>query len=269
MTLTNSVVSGNTVTNGRGGGIMNTGYAEHLSRVTVSNNTADGNGGGIFALGLTYVSQSGIIGNTAGGDGGAMFSENGQQLDQSLIAGNKAVHGAGIYNAWVVQLTNDTLAGNTASGTGNAGGALYDSVLFNSGSAQVTNVTISGNRSDDGGGIFDGSGGGIAVHNTIIAGNKMNSGTTDTNCDISNGAPLTDNGNNLDSGHTCGLTGPGDKQNTNPKLGALANNGGPTRTMALLTGSPAINAGSQPAPSVDQRGVHRDSRPDMGAYEKH
>jgi len=128
---------------------------------------------------------------------------------------------------------------------------------------------ISGNRSDDGGGIFDG-GGGVVVHNTIVAGNKATSSSTDTNCDISqNGAlPLTDAGNNLDSGHTCSLAGPGDKSGVNPKLSSLANHGGPTKTLALLTGSPAINAGHSPAPTVDQRGVKRDSRPDMGAFER-
>ena len=78
---------------------------------------------------------------------------------------------------------------------------------------------------------------------------------------------LTDAGNNIDSGSTCGLNGPGSWSNTNPKLGVLANNGGPTRTMALLSGSPAINAGSSPAPAVDQRGVKRGAKPDIGAFE--
>src|SRR6185369_7977586 len=64
---------------------------------------------------------------------------------------------------------------------------------------------------------------------------------------------FADGGNNIDNGTTCGFTG-AVGQNTNPLLGALANNGGPTRTHAVGAGSPAINAGSN-ANAVDQNGA--------------
>lgn len=271
-TLTNSVISGNKALDGVGGGLLNDGEVEHLSRVTVSGNRAvTGDGGGIYGYDVTYITQSSITGNLAGGNGGGFWSDDGQQIDQTLIANNTAVQGGGFWNEWKANLTNDTLTGNIAVGTGNAGGAFYNSTTNTSSeTAQLTNVTIQGNRSDDGGGIAQ-FGGGFTVHNTIVAGNKANSGNTDTNCDItsSGASPLTDAGNNIDSGNTCDFDGPGSRFNTNPKLGALANNGGPTKTEALLAGSPAINHGSSPAPTVDQRGVARDSRPDIGAFEVH
>jgi hypothetical protein len=270
-TLTNTVVSGNKALDGIGGGIVNaggssSGLIERLSRVTVSGNQASGDGGGIYDYYGSSISQSTVSGNTAGGHGGGLWNFDGLQIEQSLIANNRAVQGGGFWNEWRALLTNDTFSGNVASGAGNAGGAFFESdVNSPDTSAQFNNVTISGNRSDDGGGIAN-IGGGVTVHNTIIAGNRAVSGSTDTNCDVS--LPLTDVGDNIDSGHTCGLNGPGSRSNTNPRLGALASNGGPTRTMSLLSGSPAINAGSSPAPAVDQRGVNRDSRPDIGAFEK-
>jgi predicted outer membrane repeat protein len=267
--LTNSVVSGNKALTGLAGGILNCGEIEQLTQVSVTGNTAATSGGGIYAESATDISRSTISGNVAGGNGGGIFSNDSQQIDQSLIANNRAVQGAGLWNQWRAQLTNDTLTGNVAAGPGNAGGAIYNNNVNGTSSVQLTNVTISGNRSDDGGGIAQ-FGISVSAHNTIIAGNRATSGTTDTNCDVTSvgAGPLTDVGSNIDSGHTCGLNGPGSRSNTNPRLGALASNGGPTRTQALLTGSPAINAGSQPAPTIDQRGVRRDSRPDIGAYEK-
>jgi hypothetical protein len=83
--------------------------------------------------------------------------------------------------------------------------------------------------------------------------------------------PITSEGHNLEDTDTCGLTGPGDLRNTDPKLGPLADNGGLTQTQALLPGSPAIDAGSTdcPPPATDQRGVSRPQGPacDIGAFE--
>ena len=81
-------------------------------------------------------------------------------------------------------------------------------------------------------------------------------------------------GHNLSSDNTCNFNGTGDQKNINPKLGALQNNGGPTQTMALLAGSPAINAGNPSGCTdgagneltTDQRGVPRPNPCDMGAY---
>ena len=66
-----------------------------------------------------------------------------------------------------------------------------------------------------------------------------------------------------------GFTGPGDFSVADPKIGQLANNGGPTKTIALRKGSPAIGkAGKATAEKFDQRGVKRDDHPDIGAFER-
>jgi hypothetical protein len=102
----------------------------------------------------------------------------------------------------------------------------------------------------------------LTLSNNIIAGNPGG------DCRITSASIVTDH--NLDGDSTCNLTGPGDLPATNPLLGPLANNGGPTDTEALLTGSPALNAGNNATCRVtDQRGVSRPQGPacDIGAYE--
>ena len=77
-------------------------------------------------------------------------------------------------------------------------------------------------------------------------------------------------GHNLDSENSCQFNGTGDLINTNPRLGPLQDNGGPTFTHALLQDSPAVDAGdNNGAPATDQRGVSRPqgSTVDIGAYE--
>jgi len=91
---------------------------------------------------------------------------------------------------------------------------------------------------------------------------------TDGNCFYSGGT-VTSSGNNLDDGSTCAFNNAGDKVNTDPLLGPLQDNGGPTLTHALLSGSPAINQGKNSfCPATDQRGLTRPSTAcDIGAYE--
>src|SRR5262249_6298209 len=75
-------------------------------------------------------------------------------------------------------------------------------------------------------------------------------------------------GHNISNDGSGNLTAAGDLPNTNPLLGPLANNGGPTQTRALLPGSPAINAGDPAAaPATDQRGLPGFGTTAMGAFE--
>jgi hypothetical protein len=160
----------------------------------------------------------------------------------------------------------------------------------------VHNSTISGNIASDGGGISNidpgfvnvtsstlanNTGGGILVSGTTMLTNTILVNPGDFNCNVSLG--MTSLGYNLDSGNTCALNGAGDLVNTNPSLGALGNNGGPTQTHAPLPGSPAVDAGSPVAPGSgstscpvkDQRNLNRPAdgngdltvRCDMGAVE--
>ncbi|MCZ7624560.1 MAG: hypothetical protein M5R38_00810 [Candidatus Methylomirabilis sp.] len=245
LTLMNSTVSGNTVSctasgggfcEARGGGLR--GGSMTLTNVTLSGNTvsctASGGGFGCIAIG-----------------GG---------LDNVGIEG-------------ITTLTNVTLSGNTASCTA-SGGTLSCGAdgagLYNEGAVKLTNVTLSGNTTscDGTGCAFSGalsSPGFISLQNTIIA--KQLVGP-----DCSNSWALPPSfGHNLDSDNTCQLTQPSDHPGvTDPLLGPLQNNGGPTQTHALLPGSPAIDAGTiSGCPSTDQRGITRPQGGtcDIGAFE--
>jgi hypothetical protein len=122
---------------------------------------------------------------------------------------------------------------------------------------------VANNASTNGGRSLhdNGGGGNIIVRNSIIA-----NPASGANC---GGAANTSMGNNLVSDASCGFAAAGDLQSTNPLLAPLANNGGPTATHALCTGSPAIDAASPGTVAVDQRLV---TRPigggfDIGAFE--
>jgi len=220
-------------------------------------------GGGIYSaagMSTTSVALTNVIvtGNTAT-HGGGIENDLGSTLVMSgvTVSGNMAsVAGGGIENeagAPGATLTNVTVSGNTA-GTG-AG-------VSNDGNLTLSFVTISGNS-------LDGSGD-HTIRNTILA-----NSASGTNC--SGGGTLLAEDHNLDSGSTCGFTDPTDLINTNPDLGPLQDNGGPTFTHALAAGSPAIDAGSGdcPPPATDQRGVARpvdgngdgSASCDIGAFE--
>lgn len=117
--------------------------------------------------------------------------------------------------------------------------------------------------SASGGGIvYDTEGDSPSLTATIVA-NQLAGGDCNT--------IITSFGFNLDSDSSCGLSGTGDQSGVDPLLGPLQNNGGPTETHALLTGSPAIDAVTSgcPPPATDQRGIARAQGPacDIGAYE--
>jgi hypothetical protein len=202
-----------------------------IDRSTFSNNTSN-NGAGIFAGGIITVTHSTFSGNLATtNDGGAIFANGG-----------------------TMTIVNSTFAGNTAAGTG---GGLVTSAS-NPSVVNINNSTFYGNKASFGGGVRVWLGS-ATLQNTIVA-NSLSGG----NC-----SRTTSNGYNLSSDGTCaGNTG--DLTYTNPKLGPLANNGGPTLTMALLTGSPAIDHGNNATcATTDQRGVPRPLGPrcDIGSYE--
>ena len=171
-------------------------------------------------------------------------------------------------------MTNSTIGGNKAVGFGrpvmNAG---FGGGIYNSGALTVSNTTISGNSAREGGG-------GIYTTGTTSLQNTIVSSSSGGNCAGQSGK-LSSLGYNLSSDDTCGFKGDGDLNNTNPTLGPLQNNGGPTATMALLPGSQAIDAGNPSGCTdglghllkTDQRGMPRPDKEDsggcdMGAYER-
>ncbi len=252
------------VNNTGGGGVYNSGTAlSHLSisQCAIMTNTAT-SGGGIFNEGVGAIADiynTRISGNTATAAGGGVFNNGIMTLNGSTIDHNQARSGGGLEHfGGTLHLTNDTLSSNTASDNG--GG------LYNLSNATLTNITLSSNTAsgpDTGGNIFNDEAQ-LAIGNTIVAYSEA-----DGNC-FNSGGFLNSLGHNLDSGNTCGFSAVGDLVNTDPLLGPLQNNGGPTPTRALLTGSPAIDQGDNTScPATDQRGIPRPQGVacDIGAYE--
>lgn len=258
LNITNSVFSNNSANTG--GVTQNDGGTMTVSGSAFSNNSAvNFGGGGVFANGgILTITDSTFSGNTAAGDGGgAIHNVNGGStltVTGSTFTGNSASNqGGAILNGGgggtaVLSVTNSTFTGNSA---GALGGAIHNGCIIGScvggidGNTTATNVTFSSNSAPTGGNLSNNAGT-IAIINTIVA-NSVAGG----NC---SGA-ITDNGNSLQFGDsTCG----GAILTADPLLGALANNGGPTQTMALGAGSPAIDLGNAAfCPAIDQRGLAR------------
>jgi hypothetical protein len=279
LTVTNSVISGNGSGVRNGGGINSNGGGALMVTNSVIINNSNGSGGGIYADGaIVTVSNSTISGNLGVCNAGGGIGTNNAQLTvmNSTISGNVAnnggpfcqagAHGGGIvcFGSGTLTVTNSTISGNLAEafGSGADGGG-----VANYGNFTVTNSTISGNSAPTGGSILNGNA--AQIGDTILNAVVNDGGT------IANAGTVTSLGYNLASDDAGGvLTGPGDQINTDPMLGPLQDNGGPTFTHALLPGSPAIDAGdpsfTQP-PSRDQRGCPFvrvfNGRIDVGSFE--
>jgi hypothetical protein len=148
----------------------------------------------------------------------------------TVVKGNaKDGDGGATYNEGALEVSNSTISRNAANIGG--GGTSHDTRT--TGSAKIFNTTISSNSVPGGDGIFNGSK--VTMWNTIVANNLGSDDCFDT---------VTDGSNNLDSGTSCGFkTANNSLSETDPLLGPLADNGGPTETRALLAGSPAIYKG--------------------------
>jgi hypothetical protein len=187
---------------------------------------------------------------------GAAFTVDisGMTIANGLVATGS---GGGILNAGTLTVTSSTLSGNSARI--GPGGGIWN---FASGPMNVTNSTLSGNSAALNGGGIDTSGKLTHFRNTIIAGN-----TAPTAPDLA--GDLGSQGFNL-IGNTSGSSGfdATDLLNVDARLDQLQDHGGPTQTMALLPGSPALNAGD-PAQlgGLDQRGVVRSGGVNIGAYQ--
>jgi hypothetical protein len=144
------------------------------------------------------------------------------------------------------------LSGNSA---GQSGGAIYNGTGSGSVSLSLTCCTLSSNSAAFAGGILHNGVGGSAI--LYLANNIFRTGTSGANLSITLGN-VVNYGYNLSSDNGGGvLTNGTDQINTNPLLGPLADNGGPTLTHALLPGSPAIDKGYSFGQSTDQRGEPR------------
>jgi len=283
----------------------NWGFIE-ISNLILKNGSASVGGGIEFGcFDFLRVESSKIIDNRAVSGGGGIYSAGGVTLlmTDSTVSGNYVSNGSGAginlsTGGGQAKIINSTLFGNRADSSGwSSGGAILSSKPM-----QIINSTITNNDAYFGGGICISSdtqiisstitdngagwGGGIdsfdpwmfcygtvSLKNTIIAGNGAAEPST-ANCW---GPTVTSNGYNIEDQNTCKLKGAGDLIYTDPLVGPLQDNGGPTETQALLQGSPALDSGDNAGcPSTDQRGTPRPqdadgnktSMCDRGAYER-
>ncbi len=283
-TIINSIISGNSAAGsegGIGGGIFDDGDTMQVINSTVSNNSASDGGGIASDYGPLTIRSSTIANNTSDYEGGGIDSGADLLVVDSTFSGNStAFYGGGIesYNG-TSTIINSTIASNSTtqiSGEGDGGGGTD---FYGGGDVLIINSTIAGNSAitpnEGTSGIWLESGA-LTIQNTIVA----NNGTGADNCQLESGTSLNDTSSNLDNGTSCGFGG-AVGQNTNPLLdpGGLANNGGPTETIAIAVNSPAINAGND-ALAVDENGnsLQYDQRGsgypringlavDIGAYE--
>jgi hypothetical protein len=281
---------------GRGGAVFNSGSLIAVNSLFTNNvATRDtlygvsgpggaGFGGGIYNFGTLSLVNCCLAGNQAiGGDGSGFEARDG---------GGGGSGGAIYAEAGIVGLTNLTLAANLSQGGigtspgGGAGGDGQGAGLFvASASVQAVNATLANNLAQGGegglnsmfgtnspieygqsgngvgAGIYCSTNGRVLLLNTIVA---SHSGSGNAS------GPILDGGNNLSSDGSCSFTNATSLNNTDPVLGPLDDYGGPTPTMPLLAGSPAIDNGNDAvAPATDQRGHPRPfgSHSDIGAFE--
>lgn len=276
MTLNHTVVISNTADgpDSGGGGIGNSSISGTTGILTLNDSTVAGNqaayGAGLWITissgpdpdTQAFVNRTTISGNTANGQGSGYSDGGGIEIAAAAMV-----------------IANSTISGNAAAGseTGTGGGiSIYSDVGYPFSSLTLINSTVADNSgSTEGGGIGNMVGAGANATstfvNTIVADNTAPMGA---NC-WTGGGTLNSLGNNIEDSDTCNFGQSTDHPNTNPLLGTLANNGGPTATHSLLLGSPAIGAGGNstcaaaPVNGLDQRGISRPqgAHCDIGAYE--
>ena len=295
LNISNSLVSGNQTTGAgahRGGGI----YARGDLNITdslISGNRAlstNGDGGGIYVYntGNATILNTSIVDNQANQEGGGFYVRGGNGntptviLSNSTISGNRTNvnSGGGLYifeaNATIV---NTTVSGNYSF---DEGGGIYVGGTTGTATITITNSTITGNTSgatgQGGGGLFALNNINAEINNSIIAGNSASGTPGNDIFDLNN--ILTGTNNIYSTGGLFGATLNNSTavSNIDTVIGALADNGGPTQTHALIAGSAAIDQGNNTlavdsmmnALTIDQRGVTRflgNGTVDIGAVE--
>ena len=286
VTVTDSTLSHNSASN-YGGGLLNAGGTATVTDSTLFDNTASYDGGGLFNDNGTATVTDSTLSHNSASYGGGIYNWYGTAtvtVTDSTLSDNSASFGGGIYNDYsgMATVTDSTISHNSAyydgggivnhgmatvtdstlsANSANAGGG-----IVSLGTATVTDSTISHNSAYFyGGGIYMESGAATYLADTIIARNILIGAGSGP--DIY--GAVNSLGYNL-IGDTSGGSGfvSTDLRNTDPMLAPLGNYGGPTQTMALLPGSPAIGWAQFGSVTTDQRGAPRPtSNFDIGAFQ--
>jgi hypothetical protein len=259
-----------------GGGVAGDGALTMIAS-TLSDNTAE-------ALGGQGPASANQFGSIAEGGGLSTAPDHAVSIAASTFDHNVAdssggpggnggiTEGGGAFmdtNEDPISLVNDTFFADiarTSSGGSTSAGALFAG--SNGGAFSLTNTTITngsalGGRSNTGGDLAFGNSP-VNVENTLVT-----AGVADLGSQNCSGAPMS-LGHNLESLDQCGFHAAGDLVNANPLLGPLQDDGGPAPTIALGTGSPAIDRGAGAhCPTTDARGALRPAGLgcDIGAFE--
>lgn len=271
--------------NAGGGGIFSSDSSVSMSGGTLSHDSTGEGGGAVYAYdGTTSIQDASISDDSAPWGGGVLtYGESSNlNISDSTVSGNdsSSLWGGGIsvYYGGSVTITNSSLIDNRADGTEGYGGALalYEESGYEP-EGSLINDTIAGNQGTYGGGIYTYESY-LSISSSTVADNSTTSGSaagygggmynntsvfmsTDTiwsgnGGDQCAGSDISYSGGfNLDADNSCGLDGAGDIVSHAATLGPLQNNGGPTKTVAPLSGSLAISDGGPSCPLTDQRGV--------------
>lgn len=246
--INDCIVADNTCENGQAAGLNNDLFGTmNVFRTTVTRNINPTNGSG--------------VGGVMNDFGGVL------NITESTISDNVGPRGGGVGNnasAGIVNILNTTISGNRATrDNSTSSGGVYNN---SGGTINIDSSTITGNEGPVSCNIALNSGGPTFVINTIVGECFVG-----PSCFVNSDGLIISEGYNIDQGSSCGFNSVGDKSNTNPLIGPLQNNGGPTDTHALLETSPALDMGNVdcPPPDTDQRGIPRPqgNRCDIGAFE--
>jgi hypothetical protein len=271
---------------------VNKGVTATLNNLQIQNGTAT-LGGGIFNSGTLTLNNDRVTANTAAAAntevlGGGIDNAGGTlTINSSTVDGNKATltagtgvaAGGGLYNSGKATITNSTFFHNSATSASGSFGGGIDSVASAGVTTTLINSTVAGNSvggSDTsvGGGIRVGTNGTLNLLNTIVADNKAPADADGP--DVSSGGAITAQGDLFGTPSGTGFQIANDLGSEvvgNPLLGPLANNGGPTPTLAVGANSPAFLAGVASStigavPAADQRGFPRlAGSPGVGAFQ--
>lgn len=259
LTIQNGMVT-NTHNQPHGAGILNKATLS-LYNVGIKNNTnaADNNlGGGIYNDGVLTITNATISGNQAL-SGGAIYTNNSSEtnIERSLLANNQASKGSAVESYGNLQVQNTTVHGNLA---------FFGSTIHLAfGTADISFCTVTNNSSGFSSAALEWGLASLTLRQTILTANQP-ADSIKRNCSNK----IADATYNLEDANTCGFSTATNLINTDPKLGPLQDNGGPTQTRALAADSPAIDyVRVNTGVIVDQRGFTRPVGPwaDIGAYE--